>query len=717
MKQILQHIRSGKLEVGEVCEPALAGPGVLVVTQASVISAGTERMITEFAEKSFIGKARSRPEDVKQVINKIKRDGFKATFQSVWARLDQPMALGYSAAGIVLAVSPEVTNLKAGDRVACGGAGHAEIIFVPKNLAVPMPENLDFESASFATLGSIAMQGVRVAGLVIGQKVAVIGLGLLGLITIQLVKAAGCRVIGADIDPEKITLAQKLGCDRACLVSSLADVIGEYTVNEGADAVIITAASHSNEPMELAAQIAGKKAIISSIGAVKMDVPRGPFYQKELQLRISTSYGPGRYDAQYEQKGIDYPRAYVPWTEQRNMACVLDMMAQGKLDVKPLITHRIPIEDAARAYNIIGGKIKERYLGIVLEYPKFEQKQFMPLVKPSAVKPSPLDKKAGIGVIGAGNFAKLVMLPAMKHIDNYKLIGLADVDGLVATYCQKKFDFSYATGDYKKLLDDDKIDIIFVTTRHDMHAMLVKDALSAGKHVMVEKPLCLTEQQLREIIELVEQHPDRILMVGFNRRFAPMAVEVKKVFKDKGPLVIDYMCNAGFVPKQGWTHDIEIGGGRVISEGCHFIDWMIWLTDSMPIKVYSQSISRETSKSLKEDNVMTSIQFENGSIGNMSYIGCGDQSYTKEYIQIYGGGSIAVIEDFKRGFYIENGKRIRLPGTSKGHLEQWCEVAEAVKYGRPSPIPFEQIACTTWCTFKALDSLRIGQAIEIGIQQ
>ena len=713
MKQILQNIRSGKLSVADVPEPVLAGPGVLVATQASVISAGTEKMLMDFASKGFIGKAKARPDQVKQVLDKIKRDGLKATIQTVLARLDQPMALGYSAAGTVLAASPEV-SIRPGERVACGGAGHAEVIFVPKNLAVRISENVDFESACFATLGAIALQGVRVAELILGEKVVVIGLGLLGLITIQLVKAAGCRVIGSDVDPKRLSLAQKLGCDRVCSPEALSDICREFTHDVGADAVIITAATASNEPTEMAAEVSRKKGRISVVGKVKMDIPRRPFYQKELQLRLSTSYGPGRYDRQYEEKGIDYPQAYVPWTEQRNMECILELMSQGKLDVKQLITHRYPIEQAEQAYSLVRGETSEPYLGIVITYPKAEERKSTPVVKTEKTTQTRVrGDKIGVGVIGAGNFANLIMLPAMKKINSYFLAGVADSNAMAGRHAQNKFGFSYSTGDYRKLLEDDSIDAVFITTRHDNHASLAIDALRANKNVIVEKPLCLREDELYEVIKAAEEKPQLKILVGFNRRFAPMAVELKEKLKGRGPLCINYICNAGFIPRDSWAQDPQVGGGRIIGEACHFIDWMIWLTDAAPSKVYAQSIGRETARAFREDNVMISLRFRDGSIGTVSYLACGDKSFTKEHIQVYGGGAIGIINDFVKGSFVCGGSTIKLRGGSKGHLQQWQAFADAIKNGSSSPITFEGIVASTWATLKAIESLNTGAVIEL----
>ncbi len=713
MKQVVQNIRSGKLSVDEVPSAQFAGPGVIVATQASVISAGTEKMITEFAEKGLIGKARSKPQEVRKIIDKIKRDGLVETFRTVMTRLDQPMPLGYSAAGIVLAASPEVVSIKPGDRVACGGAGHAEVMFVPKNLVVPVPDNVDFDSASFATLGSIAMQGLRVAELVIGEKVAVIGLGLLGLITTQLVRAAGCRVIGADINPNRLELARKLGCDFVCPPNRLAAVVSEVTGNVGADAVIITAATASNEPVETAAEICRKKGRISVVGAVRMDIPRKPFYQKELQLRLSTSYGPGRYDSQYEDKGIDYPQAYVPWTEQRNMACVLDMVSQGKLDVKSLITHRFPIEEAETAYKLIKGEIQEPFLGIVLNYPKVEDRSPVPASQ-ARKSPQRIEGGVGVGVIGAGNFANLMLIPALAKLPDARLVGLADVNGLAGNHTGRKFGFQRIVSDHRQLLEDPDIKVVFVTTRHNAHAPLVLEALKANKHVMVEKPLCITHDELLEIVKTADQKPDLSVMVGFNRRFAPMAVELKKYFKDAGPLGINYICNAGFTPKESWVQDPLVGGGRIIGEGCHFINWVIWLTNSAPVKVYAQSIGRETGKAFKDDNVMISLQLKDGSIATVSYLACGDKSHTKEHIEVFGGGCVGIIDDFRRGVFIRGGNTQKLKAaTGKGHFEQWQAYIASLKEGRQAPVPFEEIITSTWATLKAIESLRTGQVMEI----
>jgi polar amino acid transport system substrate-binding protein len=717
MRQILQNVRSGRQDVCEVPDAVLSGSGVLVATQCSAVSAGTERMIVEFSKKGFIGKAKSRPDDVKKVLSKIKRDGLKATLNSVFTRLNQPMPLGYSTSGIVLAVSPDVTHVKPGDRVACGGANyavHAEMIFVPGNLVVAVPDNVEFDQACFATLGSVAMQGVRIADLVLGEKVAVIGLGLLGLITAQIAKAAGCRVIGADPDQARCALGRELGIDYVCSMQELSATADSCTNNVGVDAAIITAATSSNEPIEVAAAICRKKGRISVVGAVKMDLPRSSFYKKELELRLSCSYGPGRYDKQYEEKGIDYPQAYVPWTEQRNMACIIDLISQRRMDMRPLISHRFAIEDAEKAYALVRGETNEPYLGIVIMYPPVADRTPMPSVRMSEPTEGASPKNTvNIGVIGAGTFAGITMLPAFRKISGIRHVCLAEREGRIGKHTAEKFGFEKIVSDHAQLLNDKDVDIVFVTTRHDTHAPLLIESLKAGKHVMVEKPLCIREDELPEIIDVAEANPGRIVMVGYNRRFAPMSVDLKERFRGKGPLCINYICNAGFSPQDSWTRDIEIGGGRIIGEGCHFIDWMIWLTDSQPVTVYSQSVGRENASTLKNDNVTISIQLKDGSIGVVSYFACGDKSAVKEHIRVFGGGCLGIIDDFKHGSFTSGGTTARLHGGSKGHLEEWQAVISAVKENKASPIPLEELVCSTWTTFKAMESLQIAQPIDI----
>ena len=714
MKQILQNIRSGKLSVGDVPDPTMSAPGVLVATEYSVISAGTEKLMMDFAGKSLIGKAKARPDQVRKVLDKIKRDGLKATLQTVFTQLDQPMPLGYSASGVVLATTADISHVKVGDRVACAGSPHCEVMFVRKNLVVPIPRNVDSESAAFTTMGSIALQGVRVAELVMGEKVAIVGLGVLGLIAGQLARAAGCRVLGTDLNPQRQELARKLGFDWVCGPEDISQIVGEMTGNVGVDAVIVTAGAKSNAPIEMSAEIARKKGRISMVGAVTMNLPRRPFYYKELQLRLSCSYGPGRYDAQYEEKGIDYPQAYVPWTEQRNMSCVLDMMDQNKLDIKPLITHQFPIEQGEDAYNLIGGGTGEPFLGVVLTYPQRPKFESIPAVKSAstALKTAGKDK-IGVGVIGAGNFANLMLFPALKDIPEFGAIALADLNGSAAEYAKGKYGFDYATSDHEKMLADDRIDIIFITTRHDAHAPLIIAGLEANKHVMVEKPLCLNEDELRQIIDVADKHPDRLVMLGFNRRFAPMTVELKKRFAGKSPFCMNYICNAGFSPKDSWTQDPQVGGGRIIGEACHFIDWMIHMAGSAPTQVYAQSIGRETGTALRQDNVMISLQFEDGSIGTVSYLACGDKSYTKEYVKVFGSGCVGIIEDFRKGSFISGGQTQSLKASGKGHLQQWQALARAITRGEPAPIPFEDTVCSTWTTFKVIDSLNCNQAVEI----
>ena len=558
MKQVTQNFKTGELAVRDVPMPHLSGPGVLVRTAVSLVSAGTERMVTEFASKSMIGKARSRPDLVRQVVDKIRRDGLMATLNTVRSRLEQEMPLGYSSAGTVLAISPEIEGLSVGDRVACAGGGyatHSEAAYIPKNLVARIPDGVSFEEASFVTLAAIAMQGVRVADVRLGENVGVIGLGLLGLITVQLLKAAGCRVVGIDPAADKLALARQMGADATVSPGEAVAAAMALTGGRGLDAVIVAAATSSNGPVEQAAEISRLKGRVSLVGAVGMNVPRKPYYEKELDLRLSMSYGPGRYDSRYEEQGLDYPYAYVRFSEQRNMISCLQLMAEGKLDVKPLITHRISIDEASRAYDLIQGKIEEPYIGICLTYP--QERELSARLEMPAMKRAPVGKggKVGIGFIGAGNYAQLMLLPRFKENSQVRLVGVATHEGVSARQAADKFGFGYATTDYHELLKDDNIQAVVVATRHNLHARAAIDALRAGKHVWVEKPLAMNEAELAEVVE-AQQASGCMVFVGFNRRWAPLTQEAMKFFAGRrGPLSIIYRCNAAAIPPENRSEE------------------------------------------------------------------------------------------------------------------------------------------------------------------
>ena len=745
MKQILQNFKSGELKIADVPAPALKSGGVLVRNVSSFISAGTERLLIDFAEKSLIGKAKERPDLVKQLINKARREGIINTFQQAMNRLDTLMPLGYSSAGIVIDVGNEVDIISVGDRVACAGSGyacHAEVVFVPKNLCVKIPEAVDFEDAACVALGSIAMQGVRIANLALGENVVVIGLGFVGQLTAQLVKASGCSVFCVDIDEDKVNLALEIGADSGA-VRGKDDVnseISSFSHGLGADAVIITAASDSNDPIELAGEISRDRGRVVVVGAVKMDIPRKIYYEKELELRLSRSYGPGRYDSTYEEQGVDYPIGYVRWTEQRNMHQFLNLVAQKKVIVDKLITHRFKIDDVEQAYDIITGKTKEKHIGILLEYPqeraeKIQKTVWLPTPSPSqegslrTESQSPgsgrslsrpvhgTDRKINIGLIGGGNFAKGVILPNLKNIPNVTLRAICTATGISAQSLANKYGFTYCTSDYSEVLADDSIDCIIIATRHNLHAKLVIEGLKRGKHVFVEKPLALSIEELKEVSEALDESQSKI-MVGFNRRFSPFTQSVKEFFSSRMlPLVVNYRINAGFIPKDNWVHDPKEGSGRIIGEVCHFVDLIQYLIGSEPTKVYAETITSNNAEQVDADNVNITLKFHDGSLGSISYLSNGDKSFDKERVEVFGGGSICVIEDFRSAMLVRNGKKKRLKSKQdKGHRAELEAFVQAVKSNSEMPIPFPEIVMTTLTTFRILESIKKGTPVEISYQ-
>ncbi|MFP4323994.1 MAG: bi-domain-containing oxidoreductase, partial [Anaerolineales bacterium] len=657
MKQVVQSFKTGELTVQQVPPPTLRPQGILVRTAMSLVSAGTERMVVDFAEKNLLQKARQRPDLVRQVIDKAQREGVLNTIDSVRNRLDQPLALGYSAAGVVVSVGAEVTGVQVGDRVACAGGGyasHAEMIYVPRTLAVKLPDNVSFEAGAFATVSAIALQGIRQAEVVMGQYVAVIGLGLIGQLTVQLLKAAGCRVIGIDLDASKVALAQECGADVACQNDDAMAQTDRFTRGHGVDAVIITAATSSNGPIELAGNIARDRAIISAVGAFGMNIPRKVYYEKELDFRLSRSYGPGRYDSEYEDKGHDYPYSYVRWTEQRNMEAFIDLVAAGSIHLEPLITHYFPIHQAKDAYELITGKKDESFLGVLLTYdtekPLPETITLAPQVHAQAAQDT-----LHIGMVGAGNFANATLLPAMQDLDGLHLTGIMSGSGMSARASGDRFGFEFATASYDALLDDGRIDWVVITTRHNLHAQQAIAALQAGKHVFVEKPLALDETGLLDVMR-AQQAAQQRLMVGFNRRFAPLVVALRDFLKGHiRPLIATYRINAGAIPADHWTQDPAVGGGRIIGEACHFIDLLYFLIGAPPVAVQTHAIHGPQGVSM--DEVVIIIHFEDGSVGSVIYGAGGDKAFGKERIEIIGDGRVAVLDDFRALELVHNGKR------------------------------------------------------------
>lgn len=717
MKQVIQDLRTHELKVADVPPPLAQRGRVLVRTAASLISAGTERMTVEMGNRSLFGKARERPDLVKQVIHKARTEGVLNTLAAVRAKLDSVTALGYSASGIVIGAGDDVTEFRTGDRVACAGAGyasHAEVLSVPRNLCVRLPENVDFASGAFGTLGAIALQGLRLASPTLGESCVVIGLGLVGQLTVQLLKANGCCVFGVDLDEQKIELARQLGADDGCAPDNDAERrVREWSRGRGADAVLITAATSSNQPVELAGQISRLKGRVVAVGLVGLDIPRDIYYHKELTLNISMSYGPGRYDPEYEERGHDYPFAYVRWTEGRNLEAFLDLVAEGRVKVERLITHRFSIGEAERAYQLITGEVKEPYLGVLLQYDTERVLEKRLSVAGAQRRSSAREKGVTIGLIGAGSYAKRFLLP------NFKAAGaqfqtIATAAGLSAREVGEKYGFRFCVSGADEVLDDEEVNLIVIATRHDTHAELARRGLACGRHVFVEKPLALNDEELESVLDAAAQS-DRHLMVGFNRRFSPLALAAKDFFKQAAPLSINYRVNAGRIPGEHWIQDPREGGGRIIGEVCHFVDLMQFLTGAVTTRVYAEAIASRNHDLVDEDSVFITLRFADGSNGSIAYMSEGDKALPKERLEIFGEGKTFVLEDFRSATLHSGGKekRLKLRGQDKGQANEVREICRAVLAGGPAPIALEDLAATTRATFRIMESLRTGLPVEV----
>ncbi len=708
MQQVVQNLRTGKLQVGLLPEPVAAPGEVLVANHSSVISAGTEKMAMELARKSLVGKALQRPDQVRRVLEKLRTEGLLSTISQVRSKLDESMSLGYSSSGVVLAVGRSVRGFKPGDRVASNGP-HAGVVAVPQHLCAQVPQPVAFEQAAYGVLGAIALNAVRLSKVGLGDTAFVIGLGLVGQIAIALLKANGCRVIGSDPDAWKCELALRMGAEAARPDLGAADVI-ERTRGIGADAVLIAASTPSDAPVALAAETVRQKGRVVALGAVGLNLPRRPFYFKEAEFVVSCSYGPGRYDPEYEDRGHDYPAGHVRWTEQRNLQAVLDLMASGRLDVSPLSTHRFQIDQAEKAYAMIEGG-QERFLGIVLQYPE----------GPVEPRSSRVERRApipgiapGIGVLGAGNFAKTVLLPVLRKAGLRPRI-LCAGSGLSAGHAAEKFDFEAAATDEAQVYSDPAVNAVFVLTRHDLHGPQILKALQAGKHVFTEKPLALTEEEIASI-DAAKEASGSLVMVGFNRRFSPAAEAARRVFLGvPAPLTVSIRMNAGAIPADHWTQSEEEGGGRLIGEACHAIDLATYLTGSRPVRVFAESIGGPTAPKITEDQCFITLRHANGSISSIGYLAGGDRAYGKERVEVLGGGKLAVIEDFREVTTGINGKvkTDKRWQQDKGHRAEIEAFADALVKGGPSPIPWEEIRSVSLAAILAVRSLREGMPFDI----
>ncbi len=715
MKQVLQHLRSGEVEIVDVpCPPTRPGY-LLIQTRTTLISAGTERMLVEFGKGSLLAKARSQPDKVKQVLDKIKTDGLLPTLETVFARLDEPLPLGYCNAGVVVDVGDGVTNFKIGDRVVSNGP-HAEMVCVPNNLCARIPPEVSDEQAAFVVLASIGLQGIRLIQPTLGESVVVVGLGLIGLMTVQMLRANGCRVLGIDIDQKRLELARDYGAETVNVAGGADPVASAmaFSSGQGADAVLVTASSKSNDIMKQAAEMCRKLGRIVLVGVVGLELSRADFYKKELTFQVSCSYGPGRYDPGYEEAGCDYPLGYVRWTEQRNFEAILGQMADGSLDVASLVSDRIEHANAAQAYCVLTEQ--RDAMGILLTYPD-QASPSQTVITLQADRPSvKASGKASIGVIGAGNFAKMTGLPAIKKTDA-RLVCIADIDGAAASHVGRKFGFERMTTDYKTILDDEAINTVLIFTRHDMHARFVKEVLAAGKNVFVEKPLCLREEELVEIREAYEAAKDCQLLVGFNRRFSPHAKKMKELLANRTqPLCMSMMVNAGVIPSDVWVHDPKIGGGRILGEGCHWLDLMSFLAGSPIVKVVSTLIGESPGVAIRDDKTSITLTFGDGSLGTLHYFGNGDKSYPKETMEVFSDGKVLRLDNFRRltGYGWSGFSKMKLRRMDKGHGQEFRQWVQTTARGGAEMIPFGQIENVMKATFAAVESGRSGEAIQIG---
>lgn len=706
MKQIIQDLKKGNTILEEIPAPIVRKGHLLIKTHRSLVSLGTERMLVEFGKANLISKARQQPEKVKQVLDKIKTDGLIPTLEAVFNKLDEPMPLGYCNAGEVIAVGDGVTEFKIGDRVASNGH-HAEIVCIAKNLCAKIPDNVSYEEAAFTVIGSIGLQGIRLVNPTLGETVVVIGLGLIGLITCELLLANGCTVIGFDFDDNKVKLAQQKGVI-AFNSSKETDIIKNVenlTNAVGADAVLITASTKSNEVISQAASMSRKRGRIVLVGVIGLDIQRNDFFKKELTFQVSCSYGPGRYDEAYENAGQDYPIGYVRWTEKRNFEAILTAISKKQVDVQRLITERVALND----YNSIYGSMGGGSIASILEYP-VQQTALNNTVVYNTTNYNA--SKAVIGIVGAGNFTKMTVMPATKGLGaNYKYI--ASAGGLTAASLAKKYGIANSTTDYKAILNDKEVDTLIITTRHNQHANMVIEGLQAGKHVFVEKPLALNNNELQQIETAYKPIANKqMVMVGFNRRFSPFIQKAKTVLGNAGAINMIATMNAGFIPTDFWVHDMNVGGGRIVGEACHYIDLMQYLCGSQIEAVHMNALGKNPQAN--SDNAIITLKFANGSQGVINYFANGSKSYSKERVEVFANGSTLILDNFKKleGFGCKGFSKMS-GSQDKGHKNQFKQFIQTIQQGGNALIPFEDLVNTTKASFAALESLQTGMLVKV----
>ncbi len=712
MKQIFQSLKSGKTSLEEIPAPLVKKGFVLVQTECSLVSLGTERMLVEFGEASLIEKARQQPDKVKLVLNKIKTDGLLPTMETVFDKLGQPIPLGYCNVGKVIAVGDGVYDFTVGDRVVSNGP-HAEVVSAPKNLIVKIPDSVTDEHATFTVVGSIGLQGIRLLKPQLGETIVVIGLGLIGLITCQLLKANGCNVIGIDLDQAKCDLAERWRIKTINpKTQNTVKSVMEITQEIGVDSVLITASTKSNDVISQAAQMCRKQGRIVLVGVIGLKINRADFYEKELTFQVSCSYGPGRYDDQYEQKGIDYPLPYVRWTEKRNFEAILNAIKNGSLIVKDLITEKVFLKD----YNQIYDNIDSNHsIASIIEYPGLELEDIKS--RTITIKDSSFKGKRGvIGIIGAGNFTSMMVLPSLKG-SGAQLKMIASFNGASGTQCAKRYGISQSTTDYKEILNDDDIDTVIITTRHDSHSKLVIESLNAGKNTFVEKPLALNQVELNQIIDTYNKQQEKIdspmLAIGFNRRFSPHLIKLKQnIGKNSTISNIIANMNAGFIPMDHWVHDLEQGGGRIIGEACHLIDVCVYLSGSLIKSVCMNSLGEKTN--LATDNASILLKFINGSNAVINYFSNGSKKYSKERVEVYSQERTWVVDNFRKteAFGVGGFKTIKTK-TNKGHKNQFHEFIQRIQKGGRPIIPIEEIFNVTEASIAAIESMKTKSWIDL----
>lgn len=692
MKQIIQNLNNGSTKVENIPVPRVGKGQLLIRTSKTLISPGTERMLVKFGQANLINKARQQPEKVKQVIEKIKTDGLVPTIEKVFNKLNQPLPLGYCNVGQIIDVGEGVHNFKVGDRVVSNGK-HAEVVNVPVNLCAKIPDNVSDESSSFTILGAVALQGIRLSKPTLGEAFVVLGLGLIGLITVQLLRANGCRVLGIDFDKRKLQLAKKFGAE-VFDMSTKEDPIEfskTFSRGRGVDAVIITATTKSNSPIHNAAQMSRKRGRIILVGVSGLELSRDDFYEKELTFQVSSSYGPGRYDPNYEEKGVDYPVGFVRWTEQRNFEAVLDMLKDNKLIVDEMISHQFNINNAEKAYQIVSSKDNSS-LGMILDYPKLRIKKYeQTIILNKKIENHNHSKNINpsISFIGSGNYATSQLIPAFKKA-GVRLLSILSNNGLTGTYAARKFGFYETTTEIDRVLKNKSCKAVVISTRHDTHAKYIIRALDAGKHVFVEKPLCLNLDQLSKIVASYKRsNISPLLMIGFNRRFAPHIQKIKELIqKEIEPKSFILTINSGIIPMDHWTQDIEVGGGRIIGEVCHFIDLLRFLV-GVPVISWKKSVMKNSSN----DTLSIQLDYEDGSIGTIHYFSNGSPSFPKERLEIFSKGKILILDNYRKltGVSWPNFNKMNLWRQDKGQINCVNMFVRAIKDNNVSPIPLKEI--------------------------